>query len=453
MYIDSKQRQMNAAKKDIREVDFNFSNKNQPWGLAYCLSFTILSAFLGGPVLSVGGIDLILFDIAFILLLVVFTAHITREHKIIIPAIDKLSSITFAYFALAIGLPILGLFIYDYPMGYIVGDLRWFQVMLVGLAIIYYSSFESVSIINMLLHAFKILVVFNMVFVIFQSLHYYGAYTDHWIISIWYITSPNGIESSYHLGRYAGAAQTITVLGHISALGIILFGYTFVVRRDNLLFLTGSTILLIASNVRTSAVAIGAWLFISLLLSFKSQGIEKIYNMLKRIRQKIVFAFITTPILGYILYRYDVGRIRTESSRFTEIFGLITGSSSWEQVSGRGGSRWGEPIELASTEYTFGTLANPAWVFSDLPVIDSYIVITYLQGGILYSIIFLITIFLLGFYSIKLYQYDSRYIIVVGFVAIVLFHSITQNFITGIFGKVILVTGISTYYSMYKHQP
>jgi len=406
--------------------------------LGNAIIFTIVCAFISGPTLSVGPIDLRLFDFAFLILLLTTVPYILQG-KITLPSDQPLLGIFSFYMLLAVGLPILGVIIYQYPIGYLVGDLRWFQSLFIGLAVLLYSNKNSKNPLPLIENGLKIGLIVNLIFVLGQILHWMGIYDASLIFGWYYVGQNSGIESSYHIGRFAGATGSISALGLFASISILFFSVKYLKQGTGLLFFLTAVILLGASGTRTSFLVVISYMFTFLILYVvKNLGWVKIKRDLKQMANVLFVGLVSTPIVTYILYYYNIGRVRS-GNRLNEMFGVITGTNSFGEVSGRT-ARWEPVFEYVSSEFIFGTLANPSWVLNDFPAIDSYYVITYLQGGSLFLISYIILLLLMFKRGIQIdYNGSVNGSLVIGICLIMLISSMTQNFMTSISGKLIMV--------------
>jgi hypothetical protein len=166
--------------------------------------------------------------------------------------------------------------------------------------------------------------------------------------------------------------------------------------------------------------------------------------------KNILLGLLASPFVLVPVIYFNIGRVRTQFSRYIEIFKFITGDISWQEASGRS-ERWEASIEFVSANYNIGTLASPSWVLQDvssITTIDSAYVLQYLQGGPLLLASYVVLLCIIGLYSFRLVSNNSLGVIPLGLILIVAVHSLTQNFVTGIPGKTVIILSISYYFTV-----
>jgi len=397
------------------------------------LAASIFTVLIGGPSVSIGPLDLRAFDAVFLILItyIPFWLVSTDKLNLRIPRHRLLWGSSLIYILSAILLPIFGLIIYQYPVGYVVGDMRWIQVSVVSIIFILHSR-NTDSVVRLTELVLKYLVLINLLFVVIQYLNWSDIRDTSYLLSLWYPEGASLGEYGYHIGRFAGAQGTSSSLGLISVSAIAIFSVSFINNRKNRAYILLAVILLIASGHRTSIVAliiIGGVLLVILLLK-RLTTLPSIYN--------IVAAGAFSSTVAYILYYFNIGRIRT-SDRYREIFDVFSGGQIAE-LSGRA-DRWA-PVLHEAQQYTFGTLSNPAWVFNDFPAIDSYIIILYIQGGYFLLFVYLLALAMIIRYSIQLLRYNCQAIIPMSLAITIFTHSLMQNTMTSISAKFLFVFSI-----------
>jgi len=398
--------------------------------LRICLLASLLTALVTGPNLQVGPLGLGLFDFVFVITILLFTSVFINGDLTKFP-VARNFSLWFAavlYFGLAFFLPIAGYVIYNYPVGYIVGDLRWLQISSIGFIMIVFYNKHHIDLIREFKIIIKITILFNLIFFLLQYLHWSGLADTSNLLEMWYFNRGRMGDYGHHIGRFSGGHSQSSTLGFSSVIAIAVFSYTFIEKRQNGFFLVLAAFLLLASGHRTSMIAVVGIVSLYCARFVISQNL-RFYSPTRVLSTIIIFSTILP-----VLYHFNIGRIRT-SDRYRELLDILTGAGVAE-ISGRA-DRWGPAIDRAS-EYPLGTLANPAWVL-DVPTIDSYYVLAYAQGGLLLLISYLLLLTIMGVYSLRLLSSDSRALIPIFFIIIIGTQSLMQNFMTSISAKLILV--------------
>ncbi len=422
-------------------VHSSHSNTRNQFLLKYLLRVSLILVvafgFVSGPMASVGPIDFRLFDLfAFfsfcVLLLIIY------KHPITLARNNLLITIFSIYILFAIGLPIIGTIVYNYPIGYIVGDLRWLQVIIIISGFFVISNGSPDRVINILLISFRLLIITNIIFVTIQILHWLNISDLSYLIDWWYIGRHIGFGQTYHIGRFSGATASISALGLLSSSSVIIFLYSYFKHRSDATFLLLSSLLLVASGTRTALAIVSVFIITSTVLIYlRTQDVARIKEKLQQRSWELGILLAALLSTLYLLYEYNVGRIRT-SSRYADVLGILGGTTGFDDTSGRV-SRWEPVLYYVESEFHFGTLANPSWVLNDFRAIDSYFVMTYLQGNIIFLSVYIFLLSLLLFYSIRLILTNRDCgLIIHGFCIIIIFSSITQNFMSSITAKLIL---------------
>lgn len=392
------------------------------------LIFATVFTFVQVPVASFGTVDIYFFDLAVVFICILLPIYLISDSKIIIPRHRLLWITSFGYFSLAIGLPVAGLIVYNNPIGYFVGDLRWIQiaVLCVG-ALSLYSQFVE-GLIHDLEIAVAILLILHFLFFAVQYVDYTGIADTSIILKFWYANQSAYGGTGYHIGRYAGASTNPSTLGLSAAVAIAIYGRALLVDRRGVGYLAIAALLLLASGNRTSMVAVAG--ITALLIVYRLRNIASLDIPVKH----IMYTISSLVSIAVVVYHYNIGRFGSPD-RYIELLQLIISPSHFIKISGRG-DQWKAAVEQAQT-YQFGTLSNPAWVFQDPGTIDSYFLLTFIQGDVLFLgvyILFLCSVFVV---ALRTLAHSINTFIPISFAVIITTSSLTQNFMTGLPGKLI----------------
>jgi len=404
----------------------------------FAISF--VSTFIGGPQLTLGPANLRVFDVVFPFMLILL-AHFGIISTIVIPELKLGLFIWGLYLGLVILLPVYGVAIYGFPFQYLLGDVRWVQLLLI-VAIVFYAYRDSIQrFMSDLKRGMKMVIAVNLIFVVIQFLTWSSVLDLSYLLDLWYSSRPRYDELGFAFGRFAGAHSFSSQLGLSSVVGLSLFSHSYIHENKDIAPLCLSVVLLIASGHRTSIVAAGAVVFIYIFyLTVDEQS-----NIIS-LHELISIIMISLP-LGIIVYALDIGRIRT-SDRYIMIFKILAGDASFLQVSGRG-PVWRAALQEA-TKYPFGTLTVPSHVLQS-SVIDSYFVVAYIQGGIILLGVYLLFLGTVLYYALNIVYFDDRALVSVSLMAVSSAHSLTQNFATSIQGKFVLFLTITIVSLIYRH--
>lgn len=394
--------------------------------LRWVVILSIVLAFVSGPTLSVGPLDLRLFDGVFVFLIFLVILFVRDINEIPLPKTPILIGTVGCYMSLALFLPIFGYVLYSYPLGYIVGDLRWVQAIVIGIAFGVIANGPSSRVaIRDLYSALKVIIIVQIIFVSLQLLYELNWFDTMSILQMTHSTD-------FHILRFGGTGS-ISDLGRLASIGFLFFSYSVVRNKKGFLYLFLSILLLLASGVRTSIVATSVLLAIVLLSGYSGTMTLSHFNW-----RRITVISLAAAGLSSLVYHFNIGRI--QSDRYYEMFAIVGSWRSFEDISGRGGERWGVPIKIVHEHFAVGTLANPSWVFVDLPALDSYFLITYLQGGVIFITSFSILLIVLLINGIRIYSINRQSsTLSIGIVVIIAIHGVTQNLMTSLHAKLLLV--------------
>jgi hypothetical protein len=265
-----------------------------------------------------------------------------------------------------------------------------------------------------------------------QFLDYTGLTNTTWALELWYHNQTPFGGDGYYIGRFAGAAAHSSGLGLSAAVSIAILSYSSLSEKSHFIYLTTALLLLIASGHRTSLVAVMGMATVTFIYHLFNGYTPSLY---------MTSRFIAgTAIIGSILYIFNLGQIAS-TDRYSEIVSVIVSPSSFIEAGGTRWSSWRTVLAAKAQAYPLGTLTNPAYVYQDV-VIDSYLILAYVQGDIIFIISYIFLLFNILLYSVRLAIHTKA-----GLIALFLFgtttcFSITQNFITATSGKVTLILTI-----------
>jgi len=379
---------------------------------------------------SLGVIDIRAFDFVFIFLIITVVLYLETKSKLFLPRMNLLWGPSALYFILAIILPVFGIVVYSNPFGYFVGDLRWLQVIFVGFSFLIVYEDNIRGFLRDLSIAIKAIVVIHLFFFVLQYLDLSEIVSTKPILSIWYHGVPQYGEYGYRFGRFAGASANVSKLGFSAVVAVAVFGWSAITNREGFLFLIIAIFLLIASGTRTAIIAtVGV---IGIVVLFGLIANDSLEIQISHIVATMSALIATFPIMWY----FNVGRLAS-SDRYNEIIEVLLSPEKFLAISGRG-KHW--PVALAKVEnYPFGTLSNPRWVFNDITVVDSYFIITYMQGKYVLLFSYVLLLIVIVMLSASVFILRDEAIITAAFANIIIIHSITQNIMLGMPGKILLV--------------
>jgi len=393
----------------------------------------VVGAFIRGPAIAIGSIDIRIFDLIFLVLFATAVFYFISNSQIRFAVDGTVHLFAIVYLWLAILLPVLGVVVYGNPIHYFVGDLRWVQVYFIGAVAISYYGSQIKCLDQDLLTAMKLTVLIHTIVFSLQFVDYLGVVLTKPLLAIWYHGVPAYGDYGYWIGRFAGAAAYSSGLGLVAAVGIAVFGKSILITGRNVGYLMISLVLLIASGHRTSIVAavgvagvLGTYYFIY----GDNIGVISI---------KSIALGICTTILLAVIYIFNVGRVAS-SDRYSELIGFILSPRSLLKQTGRADA-WA-PILSRAEQYRFGTLSNPSWVFEGVSAIDSYFVIVYVQGGVFYLAAYLTFLVSLVIASVRLVSFKDESLLTLSLASVMTAHSLTQNFMTDISGKLLAILSI-----------
>ncbi|WP_124196236.1 hypothetical protein [Natrarchaeobius chitinivorans] len=402
----------------------------------------IISAFVEGPMVEFGYIGLFLFDLIILFLACTLLLYLPAIDELSLPSDRLFLHLTTIYLLLVVTLPFLGIIVYGHPLEYVVGDIRWLQVYLVGVIALTVYSKHRLCFKSDVVYVFKWVVGIYFSIFLFQLSLFLELYDTSPLLEFWFLNQSTYGELGYHIGRFSGAGSSPSLIGLVALIGILLFFHTYFENRENITFGLLSLVLLIASGQRTAFVA--TVILITVLFTFHTNALDVALN------PKAAVPSIGGISAGFLIaYRLNIGRLQSDS-RFDELLVVILNPHKLPQVSGRG-PRWEAAISDMSVYYPIGTLANPAHVL-DTKTIDSYYVIAFTQGHFLLLLVFL-SFIIVAWRTIVKYRYQGRQYAIF---AIIFFGPVTilssmQNFLTSITGKMTLVLAI-TFMTMMCHK-
>jgi len=386
--------------------------------------------FLPGPVR--------LFDLAFVVTVFLFLALLTKKTDFRLPVTPHTYLFLF-YVGLVMIIPFLGVIYYQQYVALLFGDLRWLQVLF--LFFLLFFLYKETNPLPSLEKFIWVILLFQLPFVFFQVLLLLFGVSPPFYLELWY---PNG-GSGYgyygqHIGRFAGAMNTASGLALISGVGLALGGLLlFVNTQLKYIFLfILSGLLMVAAGTRAMLLGVPVAVLILVVL--------KLFQTLKFKKVLLKLSLLFLPILsvtGFVIYYFNIGRVAT-SDRYIQVLQFLYGNVTFFDVSGRAGDRWYLPIQEAFTNWSpFGTLINSSHALSHLPAFDSYFVIAIAQAGPFLIVPFLLVLFSLYWTSLQIYFKGNVIgIFIISLTLPISISIITQNTMTGMTGRVLLMLAV-----------
>lgn len=416
--------------------------------LGWASAFWILTGPSGSSVLPPG---IYWFDLLSVVLLFIFlSCFIVRPTFRKTQA--KLMIVGFSlYLVLVLTIPLIGIGFFAMPMEWYWGDLRWVQVVLIGIALWWGYSSETIKQPERHFRFFlALLVCWQLPFVVAQVSYEYLRLPPASFLELYY---PEGI-SGYGVygawgGRYSGAMHLPSALGMVGGVGLLFFGIRILRAGywSDWLLVAVSLAVVMASGTRTTIFGAGGALLLIWIGYIYCRSALKM-----RLLWQFIVALPAALLFIAIMFEFNIGRIAT-SDRYYEIFGWIIGEYSFEFVAGgRGGAMWSEPLSVAFTDYSpLGTLVNAS---HSVGFIDSYFLFLLAQAGPFILVPFICLVFILlvsGATAIMQDRPPPTLPEVVLSVAIVLaFSSFTQNTLTGMPGRMLLVLAVLSCALLYR---
>jgi len=397
--------------------------------------------------------DLRIADI--IVLVVVFSAFfilINRKGLIPVPAFKTPVLFFLVYIIVILALPLFGIMFYNAHLHWYYGDLRWLLILLVGFALILvYRSREPALFVTHFTWFLLVLTAIQLVVLASQvAVSLFGT-APNVILELWYPAGEGGYGNyGHHINRYAAGLTYASGLARFGAITLVYSAvnlYLHFEKRKSpdyrLFFLLFSGILfVIASGTRTMMFAMPVAILFIFAVSIVVRG-RISYKSLSA----VLYGGAGIVAITVLAFRYNVGRI-SSGDRLMSVIDLIMGRATLDEIAGRGGFRWTQPLNEAFTEWGWhGTLVNASHAMDHLPAIDSYIVFSIAQGGpfiIMPFFLLCMALIVSGFWLII--RGDSTGALVLGVAFPILAASLSQNTMTELSSRVFLTLAICGLY-------
>jgi hypothetical protein len=323
---------------------------------------------------------------------------------------------------------IIGGVLYSYPIGYIVGDLRWLQVIAVNV-ILFNSYGYRKEILYDLKYVFYIGILINSIFIVMQIVAASSG-DPPVLLEWWYKDVPESHDRplGFQWNRFSGGIGQPSSLGFFASVSI---SYGLSVMKNGvhkIILLFGSLLLLIASGSRTALVSAIVVILIYFLIHLNEFGIGNIF-----------YGVVITSIAILVAITLNLGRI-ADPDRYQELSRIITGDVGYQEVAGRGKS-WSKAINKRNNNFTFfGTLSNPSHVYDRLIIDSGYLHVFSRLGpfGFLMLGVFLLSPLIYIPFGANMENPLFPYLIII----IVSLMAINQNTFTGIPAKSFIVLGL-----------
>lgn len=422
----------NVARTDLPDVER---------ALRVLLVAILVSAFVPGPQYPIGPADVILFDLLLLIAIPLFVVRLRSTGTLPVARVLSLYVAVGLYVGLAVLLPAAGVVVYRYPLGYVIGDVRWVQLVILGAILLGVYADSLPEFVADLERVIQIVIAINVLLLAVQLLNYLELADVSRLLEQWHLNRERFREYGYANGRFAGAHAYPSGLGLSAALGVAVLSRSVIADRRNVSFVMLSLFLVIASGHRTSMVAIAAilLLYVGYVYSYDAASAELVKYLARS-------ALVIPPVVG-LLYYLNIGQIATPD-RYGELLDVLFRGATLRDVSGRG-DRWAPALQRAE-QYPFGTLANPAHVLGDLQAIDSYLVLAYVQGGVVFLLSYLGLLATLTVLGGRMVARTETALVLISLVLVVLAFSLMQNFATSLGGKTVLVLAIAIASLLYR---
>lgn len=388
-------------------------------------------------------------------LIVVFSTFfimINRRGLIPVPAFKTPALFFLIYIFAIIALPLVGILFYNVHLHCFYGDLRWILFLLVGFTLILlYPSREPELFVKHFTWFLLVLTAIQLVVLASQfAVNIFGT-APNVLLELWYPGGEGGYGNyGHHINRYAAG---LTYASGLARFGAITFVYSFAnlslhlekrkSQNYGLFFLLFSGVLfIIASGTRTMIFSMPVVILCIFVLSIVFRG-RISYKSLPA----ILYGGVGMVAITVLAFRYNIGRI-SSSDRLMSVIDLLMGRATLDEISGRGGLRWTQPLNEAFNQGGWhGTLVNASHAMDHLPAIDSYIVFSIVQGGPFIIIPFFLLCMALivsGFWLII--RRDLTGAMVLGVAIPILVASLSQNTMTDLSSRVFLTLAICGLY-------
>lgn len=389
---------------------------------------TLLASFLPGPsIINAGPASINVFDTLFLVSCALFLIGISLQRRFYL-RLNGVSAFGLLYPSVIVLASLSGALLYGYPLGYIVGDIRWLQAIVLS-AILFNTYRYSYSIVEDFRYVVYIGIAINAAFVVLQIMASLSGEPTR-LLEWWYKDVPDtaGRPLGFHINRFSGAIGQPSSLGFFATISI---GYALAIMKRSsvqLILMVGALLLLIASGSRTAMIA-GACIILGYVVFLAGRD---------RIRY-IFYLFIVLALALPIAISADLGRI-ADPDRYRMLIDIAFGEMQYHEAAARG-DRWTGAVERRNQDHLLlGTLSNPSHVYSDLTVDSGYFHIFARLGPIG---LFFVGIMLLAPGLAMLMRKKGKHILLTGIVFFtVAVMAINQNAFTSVPVKNILVFGL-----------
>jgi hypothetical protein len=204
------------------------------------------------------------------------------------------------------------------------------------------------------------------------------------------------------------------------------------------LFVTWSgAFFVLASGSRTAILIAGLFVLVSLLWPRKRVSL----SAATLLRFAAILAGVGTTFS--VATSYGFGRLGAGDGRLASIFAWLCGDVQLVEIAGRGGERWTLPIIEAQKWSPIGTLMNASHAL-ELPAFDSYYVLMWAQAGPILVLGFLGFIVMAVWSAVRNYRTDKGFAnsLALAIVIVLPIFGLTQNTMTGLLGRVLLVVAV-----------
>lgn len=345
------------------------------------------------------------------------------------------------YVVLVLILPLFGLILLPKAqLAWYLGDLRWVQVLSIAALFLFAYQQGGYARFQLDLSRFLLaLIVLNAVVLGAQVwLQNNGGFIPT-ILDIWY---PEEISAygryGFHINRYAGAMTYASALGLIGGVTLLVGVLSSGSGWRRYLFGFSGLVFVVASGLRSLLFGLPVLVLLALFYRMSLIG------CVKKLRwQNLIVGSLALSAVAWLVLKLNLGRMFSGSERIVQTFGLFLGETTFNELSGRGGERWLQPIR-ESQDWTFlGTLVNPSHALADLPTFDSMYVFLFAQAGPILLGSFLFFLACLAFYACSVWLRDrSAGALPMAVVICFLLISVSQNLITGMTGRILITLAV-----------
>ena len=345
------------------------------------------------------------------------------------------------YVALALILPLVGLILLpNAQLAWYLGDLRWVQVLSIAALFLFAYHQGGYARFQLDLSRFLLgLIALNAVVLGAQVWLQNSGGSVPAILDLWY---PEGGSAygryGFHINRYAGAMTYATGLGLIGGVMLLVGVLSAGAGWRAYLFGLAGLVFVVASGLRS--LLFGLPLLVMLALFYRMV----LTGRSKKLRwHNLIVGSLALSVVAWAVLKLDLSRMFSGDGRIAQTIGLLFGETTFNEVSGRGGERWIQPIR-ESQDWTFlGTLVNPSHALDGLPAFDSMYVFLFAQAGPVLLGSFLVFFTGLALSTWTVWQRDrSAGALPMAVVMCFLLLSVSQNLVTDIPGRVLITLAV-----------